>query len=167
MVLREHFPQLSDWKVTFLSTDLSTQMLAKCQAGTFSQLEVNRGLPAPLLLKYFQKTGMKWQIKEDLRHMIEFRELNLAGYWAPLPQMDIIFLRNVLIYFDQETKGGVLGRIATVMVPDGYLYLGGAETVLGVSDKFAPISGMRGVYGQTAARAAASAVQPRRAVAAV
>jgi len=136
MILREHFPQLATWDVKFVATDISTQMLNKCREGKYSQLEVNRGLPAQLLIKYFDKKGMGWRIKEDLRNMIEFRELNLAGTWPLLPKMDIVFLRNVLIYFDIEMKKDILRKIREVLKPDGYLFLGGAETTLNLNDDF-------------------------------
>ena len=143
MVLREHFPQLATWDVKFLATDISMQMLDKCREGKYSQLEVNRGLPAQLLIKYFDKKGMGWRIKEELRNMIEFRELNLAGTWPLLPKMDIIFLRNVLIYFDVEMKKDILRKIREVLHPDGYLFLGGAETTLNLDDCFkrVPVQG--------------------------
>ncbi len=136
MILREHFPELLTWDVKFVATDISTQMLEKCREGRYSQLEVNRGLPAQLLIKYFDKKGMGWQVKEKLRNMIEFRQLNLAGTWPSLPKMDIVFLRNVLIYFDVEMKKDILRKIREVLQPDGYLFLGGAETTLNLDDHF-------------------------------
>lgn len=139
MLLREHFPQLTSWSVTFIATDLSSEILARARAGVYNQLEVNRGLPAPLLLKYFTKQGMNWQIKEELRQAIEFREMNLCQAWPTMPQMDIVFLRNVLIYFDVETKKAILGRIRRLLRPDGYLFVGSAETTLNLDDSFVPV----------------------------
>lgn len=136
MVLREHFPELATWSVQFLATDLSRQMLVRAREGRFGQLEVNRGLPAPMLLKYFEKKGMEWQVRSELREMIEFREWNLIEPWRPLPLMDIVFLRNVLIYFDVETKRSILAKMVRVLRPGGFLFLGGAETTINLGDDF-------------------------------
>ena len=136
MVLRENFPQLLEWRIRFLATDLSTEMLRRSREGIYSQLEVNRGLPAKLLLKYFEKRGTDWQIAKSLRDSIEFTELNLAGHWPAMPPLDIIFIRNVLIYFDLPTKRTILGRMKKLLRPDGYLFLGGAETTLNVDEGF-------------------------------
>lgn len=136
MVIRENFPELLNWKLTFVASDISKEMLDRCREGCFSQLEVNRGLPAPLLVKYFQKIGTEWQIKEDLRRMVDFRQLNLAQSWPPFPAMDVIFMRNVLIYFDIETKKTILARARKTLKADGYLFLGGAETTLNLDDSF-------------------------------
>ncbi len=136
MVLRENFPQLLEWRIRFLATDLSTEMLRRSREGIYSQLEVNRGLPAKLLLKYFEKRGTDWQIARSLRDSIEFTELNLAGHWPAMPPLDIIFIRNVLIYFDLPTKRTILGRMKKLLRPDGYLFLGGAETTLNVDEGF-------------------------------
>lgn len=143
MVLREHFPQLATWNVKFIATDISTQMLEKCREGKYSQLEVNRGLPAQLLIKYFEKKGMGWRVNEDLRNMIEFRQLNLSGTWPLLPKADIVFLRNVLIYFDVEMKKDILRKIRETLQPDGYLFLGGAETTLNLDEQYqrVPLNG--------------------------
>jgi chemotaxis protein methyltransferase CheR len=136
MLLREHFPSLAAWDVRMIATDISTEMLARSRAGRYSQLEVNRGLPIAFLLKYFEKVGLEWQIRNDVRRMIEFRELNLAGAWAPVPPADLIMLRNVLIYFDLETKRQILTKIRKVLRPGGYLILGTAETTMNVDDGF-------------------------------
>ena len=136
MVIREHFPELATWDITFVATDLSTHMLEKCRQGKYSQLEVNRGLPAQLLMKYFEKKGMSWRIKEELRNMIDFQPLNLAGSWPPMPKVDIIWLRNVLIYFDVEMKKEILRKVRIIMQPDGYFFLGGAETTLNLDSHF-------------------------------
>lgn len=143
MVLRENFPQLATWNLKFIATDISTQMLDKCREGKYSQLEVNRGLPAQLLIKYFEKKGMGWRLNEDIRNMIEFRQLNLAATWPSLPKIDLVFLRNVLIYFDIEMKKDILKKIRGVLEPDGYLFLGGAETTLNLDDNFqrVPLNG--------------------------
>ena len=137
MLLREHFPALSTWKIRLLATDLSSAIVKKAQEGVFNQIEVNRGLPLPMLLKYFTKSGLTWQIKDEIRKLIEFRELNLIEPWpADLPAMDIIFIRNVLIYFDPATKSQVLQRAAKLLRPDGYLFLGGAETMMNLNLPF-------------------------------
>lgn len=136
MLLRDSFPELSSWKVTFIASDISTEMLDRCREGRYSQLEVNRGLPAPLLIKHFQKVGANWQVKDELRKMIDFRQLNLATPWLAMPPMDVIFMRNVMIYFDLETKKGIMGRVRRLLKPDGYFFLGGAETTINVDDAF-------------------------------
>lgn len=131
MLLRENFPELSGWKVRLIASDLSSTILQKAQMGVFNQTEVNRGLPMPLLLKYFTKVGLNWQITEDIRKSVEFLEVNLVQQWpAALPKMDVVFLRNVLIYFDPSTKAAVLQKARRLMRPDGYLFLGGAETTM-------------------------------------
>jgi chemotaxis protein methyltransferase CheR len=136
MTLRETIPDIDRWKLTFIATDISTEMIARSRAGTYNQIEVNRGLPAPLMVKYFEKQGLNWQIKQPLRQMIDFRELNLTLPWAGLPPMDIIFIRNVLIYFDTKTKQDILARIRGILRPEGYLFLGCAETTLCIDDAF-------------------------------
>jgi chemotaxis protein methyltransferase CheR len=145
MMLREHFPQLRDWKLSFTATDLSNAILAKARSGRYSQLEVNRGLPAPLLVKYFTKDGAEWVIKEELRQMIDFRELNLIERWPAMPTMDLVMLRNVLIYFDVETKRSILRSVRRVMAPGAYLMLGGAETTMGIDDQFERVSADKSV----------------------
>ena len=122
------------------------EILAKAKAGLYSQFEVQRGLPIQLLLKYFKKQDETWQIDAALRAMVQYREFNLLHDLKPLGQFDVVFCRNVLIYFDQPTKTRVLDQVARLMPEDGLLFLGGAETVLGISDKFKPVSGQRGVY---------------------
>ncbi|MFN8547378.1 MAG: protein-glutamate O-methyltransferase CheR [Candidatus Eisenbacteria bacterium] len=136
MLVRESFPQLATWDVKYLATDLSTEMVARSEQGLYSQLEVNRGLPAAHLIKYFTKDGVHWQIKPELRQAIEFRALNLAEEWRAIPDMDVVFLRNVLIYFSAETKKAILGRLRRVLKPDGFLFLGSAETTLNLDDEF-------------------------------
>lgn len=145
MLLREHFPVLASWKVTFIATDLSTQVLAKARSGRYGQLEVNRGLPAPLLVKYFTKDGTEWVVKDELRNMIDFRELNLIENWPALPALDLVMIRNVLIYFDVPTKKKILGNIRQRMAPHAYLMLGGAETTMGIDDQFERIQIDKGV----------------------
>lgn len=136
MMIRESFPQLQTWDVRIIATDLSTQILEKARQGVFSQLEVNRGLPTAYLLKYFQRQGMNWQLKEDIRKMIDFRTMNLIEPWPTGPAADVILLRNVLIYFDVATKKEILAKVRRLMHPDGYLLLGGAESTLNLDDAF-------------------------------
>jgi chemotaxis protein methyltransferase CheR len=136
MTILEHFPELNNWKIRFLGTDLSDAMLKRCREGIYSQLEVNRGLPANLLAKYFSKTGAQWQINDDIRKRIEFREMNLAGPWPELPFMDIVVLRNVMIYFDGETKRRILKNIRNILDPQGYLLLGGTETTINLDEQY-------------------------------
>jgi chemotaxis protein methyltransferase CheR len=134
MVGREHFSSVPD--VTILGTDLLPEVVERARAGRFAQLEVNRGLPARLLVKYFQRDGGSWQLSDEIRRMVMFRELNLARPFSGVPPMDVIFLRNVLIYFDAATKIEVMARVAEVLRPGGYLLLGGSETMIGISDAF-------------------------------
>jgi len=136
MHLREHFPELPNWKVQMVGTDLSDDVLARARAAKFSQIEVNRGLSAALLMKYFQREGMQWQLRPELRSMATFTKLNLIERWPPLPTMDIVFLRNVLIYFSPETKRMILEKVRKVMAPKGVLFLGAAETTMGLDDSF-------------------------------
>jgi len=122
--------------VQFTATDISTEILARAREGRFSQLEVNRGLPAPHLVRYFQRDGVDWRVKDEIRRAIDFKALNLIGAWPALPLMDVVFLRNVLIYFDVTTKRQILSRLAAQMRPGAYLFLGAVETTLNLSDRF-------------------------------
>jgi chemotaxis protein methyltransferase CheR len=140
MVLHAQLALHPGWQVRVLGTDLSREMLAKASAGRYGQLEVNRGLPATMLVNHFERSGTDWVVKEHIRRLVEFRWLNLAEPAEPaLPRFDVVLLRNVLIYFDQETKQRVLARVRRVLRPDGYLFLGGAETTLNVDDAFEPV----------------------------
>ena len=136
MILKEHFPQLAAWQVYCLATDLSRDVLQRAESGGFSQLEVNRGLPISYLVKYFEKQGTEWRIKGCIRSMVNFQELNLIMAWPPMRPMDVVMIRNVLIYFDVETKKKILRKIREILKPDGYLFLGGAETTLNLDDHF-------------------------------
>ncbi|MDH5763305.1 MAG: protein-glutamate O-methyltransferase CheR [Nitrospinota bacterium] len=139
MIIKENFPLLLDWKLNFIASDISTEMLNRCRSGEFSQLEVNRGLSAPLLIKYFEKDGLRWSIKKELREMVEFKQINLAETFPYLPKMDIIFMRNVLIYFDIEMKKKILKQLRSIMQPDSYLFLGAAETTLNLDESYARV----------------------------
>jgi chemotaxis protein methyltransferase CheR len=136
MLLREHFPLLQSWDVRILASDLSTEMIDRARLGRYNQLEVNRGLPARLLVKFFRKDGEEWQVNDDLHRLVEFRPLNLIEALPPLAPFDLVLLRNVLIYFDVQVKAEVLGRVRRVLRPDGYLILGGAETTFKLDDAF-------------------------------
>ena len=122
--------------IEILATDISEEMLARTAEGRYSQLEVNRGLPAAQLVRYFKRAGTGWQVDDRLRAMVTTRSLNLARPISDIPQQDVVFLRNVLIYFDVETRRDILTRIGQVLAPDGYLFLGSAETTLFLSDMF-------------------------------
>ncbi|MCU1428757.1 MAG: protein-glutamate O-methyltransferase CheR [Actinomycetia bacterium] len=130
MTLRESFPQLAGWAVSILGTDLSRDVVEKAKEGRYAQIEVNRGLPAPLLLKYFERAGLAWKVKQELRRAVEFKQMNLIAPWPSIPRMDVVFLRNVLIYFDGDTKRAILANVRRVIAPDGYLFLGAAESTL-------------------------------------
>lgn len=146
LLLREHFPQLSGWQVNVLATDISGDVLARARAGRYNQIEVNRGLPAALLVRYFAQKSGQWELNEDIRRSVEFRELNLVQKWPILPRMDVVMLRNVMIYFDVETKKSILGRVAKLLRPDGYLMLGGAETTLNLDDSFRRAEELKGGF---------------------
>ncbi|HZS85751.1 MAG TPA: protein-glutamate O-methyltransferase [Stellaceae bacterium] len=156
MILAEQRAQLQGWRVEIVATDLSTEILDKAQTGLYSQFEVQRGLPIQLLVKYFKQQGDRWQIDEAIRAMVQFRPFNLLDDMAPLGRFDVVFCRNVLIYFDQRTKALVLDRLSRQMAADGYLYLGGAETVLGITDKLVPLTENRGIYALASAMAPAA-----------
>ncbi len=140
LLIRQQFPALIGWDLRILASDPSAEMLGRAAAGRFSQLEVNRGLPAPLLVRYFTRDGSSWQISDEIRQMIEFRALNLVQRWSTLPPLDVVFMRNVLIYFDMETKREILAQVRRVLQPDGYLFLGAAETTLNIDDAFERVS---------------------------
>jgi len=136
MLLRESFPELKTWNVNILATDLSQEVLTKARNGRYSQIEVNRGLPATLLVKYFEQEGTTWQLKPEVRNMVTFQEFNLSTPWPPLALMDLVLIRNVMIYFNVDMKKVILGRIARLLRPDGYLLLGGAETTFNLDDSY-------------------------------
>jgi chemotaxis protein methyltransferase CheR len=144
--LKEMSVALSGWRIEIVATDLSGEVLEKARAGVFSQFEVQRGLPIGLLVKYFAQNGESWQIAPDIRAMVEHRRFNLLHDFAPLGQFDVIFCRNVLMYFARAAKNDVLGRLRDALAPDGYLVLGAAETLVGLNDAFAPAPDLRGVY---------------------
>ena len=146
MCLREEAVKLSGWRVEIVATDLSKEVLDKASVGLYSQFEVQRGLPIQLLVKYFSQVNDLWQIDSSIRAMVKYLPLNLLKNFSHLGAFDVVFCRNVLIYFEQQTKGEVLDKIAALMPSDGFLFLGGAETVLGICDAFKPMDDYRGIY---------------------
>jgi chemotaxis protein methyltransferase CheR len=166
IALKEIENKLSGWRVEILATDLSTEVLEKAKAGVYSQFEVQRGLPIQMLVKYFSQIGDCWQIAPAIRAMVQFRPVNLLHDFTNLGMFDLVFCRNVLIYFDQETKIGVLRRLAHSVERDGYLVLGAAETVVGLTDSFKPIADLRGLYAPNHDAAMAFGARPRLALAA-
>jgi len=146
MLLREHFVDLKAWSVKIIATDLSKAVLDRARSGLFHQVEINRGLPAAFLVKYFERTGADWQLRPEIRNLVEFRQMNLIEPWPSLPRVDVFFLRNVLIYFDVPTKQQILARARQVLAPDGYLFLGAAETTLNIDDAFERTQVGKGVF---------------------
>ena len=153
MLLKEFSAQLSGWRVEIVATDLSLGVLEKARAGIFSQFEVQRGLPIQMLMKYFTQNGELWQLSAEIRGMVQHRQLNLLQDFSHLGTFDIIFCRNVLIYFDQATKANIFERIARMLEPDGVLALGAAESVVGITNAFKPYPDRRGLYRTNAAPA--------------
>ena len=155
--IKEMEAQLSGWNIEIVATDLSEEVLEKAKSGLYSQFEVQRGLPIQLMVKYFKQTGSMWQIDSSIRSMVNYKHFNLLDDYTSLGTFDIIFCRNVLIYFDPETKTDMLARMAKRLRPNGYLVLGAAETVIGISDDFKPVTDARGLYVQQVAAAASAA----------
>ena len=145
---------IAGWRIDIVGTDLSQGVLEKSKAGIFSQFEVQRGLPIQLLVKHFVQVGDMWQLNADIRSMVQHRQLNLLQDFGHLGPFDIIFCRNVLIYFDQDTKASIFERLSKVVEPDGFMVLGAAESVVGISDAFKPFPERRGLYRPNAMRSA-------------
>ncbi len=142
MLLNEHFPDLvASWRIRIIATDISEPVLARAREGVFSELETNRGLPAELLKKYFRPLQGKWSIVQECRRLVEFRCLNLNGPWPALPPCDVIFLRNVMLYFDVPTRASLVTKMRRVLKPDGALFLGGAETMIGIDTGYDRLAG--------------------------
>ena len=146
MILRERAAQLAGWRIEIIATDISREVIDRAKAGIYSQFEVQRGLPIQLLVKNFQKTEDHWQIAPELRSMVQFKLFNLLDDFRTLGRFDLIFCRNVLIYFDPATKRSVLERMAKQMAPDAHVVLGAAETVIGITDVLRPNDAKRGLY---------------------
>ena len=145
-MLLEDRTDMAGWNYDITGTDLSKDILAAAESGLYSQFEVQRGLPIQMLMKYFTQIEEKWQISEQIRKAVQYKPLNLLDSFISLGKFDLIFCRNVLIYFDEATKADILQRLAAQLEPDGYLFLGGAETVLGITDAFVPMPNVRGLY---------------------
>jgi chemotaxis protein methyltransferase CheR len=139
ILLREHFPELADWNVRLIASDVSQGILRRAREGAYSALEVNRGLPASLLVRWFEKSGERWRVRDEIRSMIEFRELNLSAPWPSLPAMDLILLRNALLYFDPSLRRIVFQRIGRTLAPDGVLMLGAGESAAGIDPGFVAV----------------------------
>jgi chemotaxis protein methyltransferase CheR len=146
MLLKEADKMLAGWRIEIVATDLSQSVLEKSKAGLFSQFEVQRGLPIQMLIKHFTQVGELWQLNADIRGMVQHRQLNLLQDFSQLGTFDVIFCRNVLIYFDQDTKAAIFERLAKQLEPDGVLMLGAAESVVGITDAFKPDPEKRGLY---------------------
>lgn len=146
MMFKQAEHEFAGWKIEILATDISVEVLEKAKSGLYTQFEVQRGLPIQLLLKYFKQDGDQWRIVQELRDMVQYRQHNLLDDFSMLGMFDVIFCRNVLIYFDSKTKQDVLTRIARSLVRDGQLLLGAAETVVGFTNLFMPMPDKRGLY---------------------
>ena len=146
MILKSMKEKLVGWNIEIVASDISQDVLERAKAGIYTQFEVQRGLPIQMLMQFFQQVGEQWRISEEIRRMVQFRHLNLIDRFNILGTFDVVFCRNVLIYFDLKTKSDVLERIAQQLSPEGYLVLGAAETVVGLSESFKPHADKRGVY---------------------
>lgn len=146
MLIREHFPEAADWTVRILASDVSETMLSRARAGRYRQIEVNRGLPAALLVKYFERIGNEWQIREPVRRMVDFSHLNLAAPWPGLPAMDLLLLRNVLLYFSSDVRRTILQNVRRCLRRDGYLLVGGGETSLVLDRTFEAVRSGKSVF---------------------
>lgn len=146
--IREHLPELRNWKLRLIASDISQEMLDRCKQASYSKLEVGRGMPAHLRSRYFDADGQNFRVIESIRNMVELKQVNLSRPWPQLPRMDVIFLRNVLIYFDLDTKKDILGRARRLLAPDGFLTLGGGETTLNIDDEFERVQFGRSIYYQ-------------------
>lgn len=146
MILKEWAEKKPAWNSEIIGTDLSADVLRRAKLGQYTQFEVQRGLPVQMLMKYFKQEGNDWEVAPEIRSMVQYRKLNLLDNFSSLGKFDIIFCRNVLIYFDQPTKAEILERMSRMLTPDGYLFLGAAETVIGITDTFKPQAGQRGLY---------------------
>jgi chemotaxis protein methyltransferase CheR len=140
LLLDDHFPEVEYWNLELLGTDLNNSVVERARTGSFSGLEINRGLPAALIARYFVRDGANFVIHDKLRNKVRFQKLNLAASWFGLPVFDLILLRNVLIYFDPQTKKRILEGAARQLRPGGYLAMGGAESPLGITDCFETVA---------------------------
>lgn len=136
MLLRDSFPNLANWTVRLMASDFSQPILQRAALGKYTQIEVNRGLPARYLVKYFEREGMVWQLKREVRDMVTFREVNLAQPLPSMPRFDVVFLRNALIYFDVDKKREAMAQVEKILKPGGYMFLGAAETTINLNSSF-------------------------------
>lgn len=160
MLLEEERARLGGMRVEIVATDMAPRVIEKAKAGIYSQFEVQRGLAVQRLVTHFDQNGDQWRIKPNIRQMVTFQKQNLLENFSQLGTFDVIFCRNVLIYFDADTKKKVLSRLSRQTAPDGYLFMGAAETVVGLSSDFGPVEGRRGLYAhgaQTTKRATRAA----------
>ncbi len=146
MLIKENAAKLPGWQFEIVATDIDTNVLESAKRGEYSQFEVQRGLPIQMLMKYFEQKGDRWCLKSDIKSMVQYKYFNLLESMHTLGRFDIVFCRNVLIYFDKETKAKVLQGMAQLLPDDGFVILGGAETVLGITDAFKPMDNTRGIY---------------------
>lgn len=146
MLIRESFPELATWTIRLIASDFSQRSLNRAEQGRYTNLEISRGLTPKLRDRYFHQDGHFWQIKEEIRQMVEFRQLNLIHSWNSLPEIDVIFLRNVLIYFNSDTKQSILNKTQHYLKEDGYLFLGSGETTSYLSSQFEAIHGGTSLY---------------------
>lgn len=157
MILEEEKARLGGLRFEIVATDMAPRVLEKAKAGLYSQFEVQRGLAIQRLVTHFDQSGDQWRIKPNLRSMVTFQKQNLLENFSGMGTFDVIFCRNVLIYFDADTKKRILQRLAAQTAGDGYLIMGAAETVVGLSQDFAPVEGRRGLYGRSGAAKSAAA----------
>lgn len=170
MTLSEHFPELATWQVRIIGTDLSPTVIKQAERGVYTQLQVNRGVPAPLLVKYFERKGMEWHIKQEIKRRVEFKVANLVAPWPSMPTVDLVLMRNVLIYFDNAAREQILKRTHAGLASDGYLLLGSTESTIGLSvpfkrEELGGIGTLRPTGAVSASAAAAATAQPRPAAA--
>jgi chemotaxis protein methyltransferase CheR len=165
MLLKELGAEIDGWRIDILATDLSGEVLERARAGLYSQFEVQRGLPIQLLIKYFKQVGDMWEIAPEIRAMVKYHQLNLLSDFSHLGVFDLVFCRNVLIYFDHETKADLLNRLADATFREGYLVLGAAETIIGLTEAFKLVPEQRGFYVPNARSPVPSSPVARRAMA--
>lgn len=149
MVLEAEAAKLKGWRAEIVATDISNAVLKRAREGLFTQFEIQRGLPVTLLVKHFNQEGENWRLNKNIRDMVDFRPFNLLKDNNSLGSFDMILCRNVLIYFDIETKSQVLGSISRVLNKDGVLFLGSAESTMGLTEDLWPVEAGRGVYRHT------------------
>lgn len=136
LLIAEHFRELLTWDLRIVASDFSRAILDQAREGVYDQIEVNRGLPAPLLVKYFEQQNLQWRIRKEIREMVQWEQINLCEAWPLRGPIDLIMMRNVLIYFDFDQRWQVFERVKRALAPDGYLVLGSSETTLHIHDGF-------------------------------